>query len=220
MAFENTAGPEKHQAVALRVQSDMSTFYNCRMDGYQDTLYAQTHRQFYRNCVVSGTIDFIFGDSSAILQNCLIVVRRPMDNQFNTVTAHGRKDKYETTGLVLQNCRIIPDKLLHPDRFKLLTYLGRPWKEYSRTVIMESFLDDFIHPDGYKEWEGDFALETCEYFEHGNTGAGAVTDKRVKWKGFKVIDEKEALQYTVGPFIQGETWLKDTGAPYILGLKK
>lgn len=220
MAFENTAGPEKHQAVALRVQSDMSAFYNCRMDGYQDTLYAQTHRQFYRNCVVSGTIDFIFGDSSTLMQNCLILVRRPLDDQFNTVTAHGRKDKNEDTGLVIQNCRIVPEKNLFADRFKLKTYLGRPWKEYSLTVVMESFLDDFIQPEGWKEWEGNFALDTLVYNEYGNTGPGANTDKRVQWKGFRVIDQNEAQKYTVGPFIQGETWLKETGAPFTLGLKK
>ena len=220
MAFENTAGPEKHQAVALRVQSDMSAFYNCRMDGYQDTLYVQAHRQFYRNCVVSGTIDFIFGDSSTVMQNCLILVRRPSDNQFNTVTAHGRKDRFEDTGLVIQNCRILPENKLFEERFKFKTYLGRPWKEYSRTVVMESLLGDFIQPEGWKEWNGNFALDTLVYNEYGNTGPGATTDKRVQWKGFKVIDQNEAQKYTVGPFIQGETWLKETGAPYTLGLKK
>lgn len=221
MGFHNTAGPEKHQAVALRVQSDMSAFYNCRMDAFQDTLYAQTHRQFYRSCAISGTVDFIFGDSSVVLQNCLITVRKPMDNQFNIVTAHGRKDKYEPTGIVLHNCRILPEKKLEPTRFKTLTYLGRPWKEYSRTVIMESFLGDFIQPQGWKEWEGDFALDTLFYAEYGNWGPGAKTDKRVNWKGYKVIkDMKEAQEYTVGPFIQGDSWLKDTGAPYLLGLKK
>ncbi|XP_057467706.1 pectinesterase-like [Actinidia eriantha] len=220
MGFLNTAGPQGHQAVALRVQSDMSAFYNCRMDGYQDTLYAQTHRQFYRNCVISGTVDFIFGDSSALIQNSLIIVRKPMDNQQNTVTAHGRTNRKETTGIVIQNCRIVPEDKLYPLRFQIPTYLGRPWKEYSRAVIMESTLADFIQPAGWLPWNGNFALDTCYFAEYANRGPGAVTDKRVKWKGFKVIkNNNEALQFTAGPFIQAQQWLQATGAPYFLGLK-
>ncbi|XP_060197542.1 pectinesterase-like [Lycium barbarum] len=219
MGFQNTAGPEGHQAVALRVQSDMAAFYNCRMDGNQDTLYAQTHRQFYRNCVVSGTVDFIFGDAAAILQNCLIIARKPMDNQQNTVTAQGRTNIRETTGFVIQNCRIVPEQLLEPMRFKIPTYLGRPWKMYSRTVIMESTLADFIQPAGWMPWSGNFALDTCYYAEYANRGPGANTNNRVKWKGFKVItDRNEALQFTTAPFIQGNQWLASTGAPYFLGL--
>ncbi|KAL6960305.1 pectinesterase [Sarracenia purpurea var. burkii] len=220
MGFQNTAGAEGHQAVALRIQSDMSAFYNCRIDGYQDTLYAQTHRQFYRNCVISGTIDFIFGDSAVVIQNSLIVVRKPMDNQQNTVTAHGRTNARETTGIVIQNCRIVPEGKLYPMRFKLPTYLGRPWKEYSRAVIMESTLADFIQPAGWMPWQGDFALNTCYFAEYNNRGPGANTNQRAKWKGVKIItNANEAAQFTVGRFIQGQQWLQATGAPYFLGFR-
>ncbi|EYU26212.1 hypothetical protein MIMGU_mgv1a003546mg [Erythranthe guttata] len=220
MGFRNTAGPEGHQAVALRVQSDMSAFYNCRMDGYQDTLYAQTHRQFYRNCVISGTVDFIFGDSAVVIQNCLIIVRKPMDNQQNTVTAQGRTQSKETTGIVIQNCRIVPEQKLEPLRFKIPTYLGRPWKKYSKTIIMESTLADFIQPAGWMPWSGNFALDTLYYREYANKGPGAPTDKRVKWKGYSVITNRDdALQFTAAPFIQADQWLTTTGVPYFLGLK-
>ncbi|OWM67390.1 pectinesterase-like [Punica granatum] len=219
MGFQNTAGPQGHQAVAVRVQADMAAFFNCRMDGYQDTLYVQTHRQFYRNCVISGTIDFIFGDASAVIQNSLIIVRKPMDKQQNTVTAQGRIDKHETTGLVIHNCRIVPDQQLYPVRLQVQTYLGRPWKGYSRTVIMESTLGDLIQPAGWMPWSGNFALDTLYYAEYANRGPGANTANRVKWKGFKVINRNEALQFTAGPFLQGNQWLKATGVPYLLSLR-
>ncbi|KAJ1701312.1 hypothetical protein LUZ63_001091 [Rhynchospora breviuscula] len=219
MGFFNTAGAEKHQAVALRLQSDFAAFYNCRMDGYQDTLYVQARRQFFRNCVVSGTIDFIFGNAAAVLQNCLIIVRRPLDNQQNTVTAHGRTDPNMKSGLVIQNCRIVPEKAMFADRFKIPNYLARPWKMYSRTVIMESTIGDFIRPEGYLPWDGDFALKTLYYAEYANRGPGAVTKGRVKWPGFHVIGRKEAEQFTTQNFINGHLWLKYTGTPHFLGFK-
>lgn len=220
MGFQNTAGPEGHQAVALRVQSDTAAFYNCRMEGYQDTLYVQTHRQFYSNCVISGTVDFIFGDSSTVIQNSKIIVRKPMDNQQNTITAQGRKDKREITGLVLQNCNIVPEESLYPLRLQIRSYLGRPWKEFSRTVIMESTIGDLIQPAGWLEWAGNFALDTLYYAEYANQGPGARTAGRVKWKGYKVITNRnEALQFTAGPFIQGNQWLGNSTVPYYLGFK-
>lgn len=220
IGFQNRAGPEGHQAVALRVQSDMSAFYHCRIDGSQDTLYVQTHRQFYRNCIISGTVDFIFGDAAVVIQNSLIIVRKPGPGQKNAVTAQGRVDKHQTTGIVIQNCRIVPEQKLFEERLKVATYLGRPWKQYSRTVIMESTIDDLIQPAGWLEWDGEFALDTLYYAEYANRGAGAATEQRVKWKGYKVIrDRNEALQFTAANFIQGDVWLKNTGAPYFLGFK-
>ncbi|XVF35219.1 hypothetical protein REPUB_Repub18cG0126600 [Reevesia pubescens] len=217
MGFRNTAGPEKHQAVATRVDADRAIFLNCRFEGYQDTLYAQTHRQFYRSCVIAGTIDFIFGDAAAVFQNCLIYVRKPMDNQKNIVTAQGRKDKFETTGIVLQNCKILPDVSFTSVKTKFKSYLGRPWKEYSRTVVMESLIEDFIDPAGWLEWEGKFALNTLYYAECNNNGPGAKTDARVKWPGRKVINKDEAMKFTVETFLQG-TWIKGTGTQVRMGL--
>ncbi|KAJ7955368.1 Pectinesterase [Quillaja saponaria] len=217
MGFRNTAGPEKHQAVAARVQADRAAFVNCRFEGYQDTLYAQTHRQFYRSCVVTGTIDFIFGDAAAIFQNCLIFIRKPLENQQNIVTAQGRIDRRETTGIVLQSCQIKADDSLTPVKSQFKSYLGRPWKEYSRTIIMDSTIEDIIHPDGFLPWQGEFALKTLYYAEYNNKGSGAKVTARVKWPGYKVINKQEAFKYTVGPFLQG-SWLNGTGVPVKFGL--
>lgn len=218
MGFENTAGPEKHQAVALRVQSDESIFYNCQMDGYQDTLYAHAHRQFYRDCTITGTIDFIFGDAAAVFQNCKMLVRKPLENQQCIVTAQGRTERREPTGIILQNCTISADKDLYPLRKTVRSYLGRPWKEYSRTIIMQTQIDDLIQPQGWLPWMGDFALNTCFYTEYGNRGAGSGTTERAKWRGVKKITPQHAADFTAGRFIGGDKWIEPTGVPYTSGL--
>ncbi|CAM0901923.1 unnamed protein product [Alopecurus aequalis] len=220
MAFVNTAGPEGHQAVALHAQGDMSVFFNCRFEGYQDTLYVHASRQFFRNCEVLGTIDFIFGNSAAVFQNCLMTVRKPMDSQANMVTAQGRTDPNMPTGIVLQGCRIVPEQALFPVRTTIPSYLGRPWKEYARTVVMESTIGDLIKPEGWAEWMGDLGLKTLYYAEYSNTGPGAGTSKRVTWPGYRVIGQAEATHFTVGVFIDGMTWLQSTGTPSVMGFIK
>ncbi|URE35720.1 pectinesterase [Musa troglodytarum] len=110
MAFENTAGPAKGQAVALRVQAARSIFLHCRMQAYQDTLYAHSHRQFYRNCLISGTIDFIFGDAAAaaaVFQKCFLTMRRPQAHHGTVVFAQSRVRVEESTGFVSQNCSFV-----------------------------------------------------------------------------------------------------------------
>jgi pectinesterase len=84
---------------------------------------------------------------------------------------------------------------------------------------MESTIADFIKPEGYMPWNGDFGLKTLYYAEYNNRGPGAGTSQRVKWPGFRVIGRQEAEQFTAGPFIDGATWLKFTGTPHILGFK-
>lgn len=218
IGFENSAGPHKHQAVALRVGADMSVFYNCHMDAYQDTLYAHTYRQFYRDCVISGTIDFVFGDSAAIFQGCTFLVRKPLNNQANIVTAQGRKESRQPTGIVLQNCTITADPEYHPVRTTIKSYLGRPWKEHSRTIIMESYIDDLIQPEGWLPWNATFAIDTCFYSEYNNRGPAASTLKRVQWKGVKELTKARVEHFLADFFIMGSKWVPATGVPYAPGL--
>ncbi|CAN6819311.1 unnamed protein product [Brassica oleracea] len=221
ITFQNTAGPSKHQAVALRVGSDFSAFYQCDMLAYQDTLYVHSNRQFFVNCLIAGTVDFFFENAAVVLQDCDIHARRPNSGQRNMVTAQGRTDPNQNTGIVIQNCRIGATSDLMSVKSSFPTYLGRPWKEYSQTVIMKSDISDVIRPEGWFEWSGTFALNTLTYREYANTGAGAGagTGDRVKWNGFKVItDAAEVEPYTAGQFIGGGGWLASTGFPFSLGL--
>ncbi|XP_051144138.1 putative pectinesterase/pectinesterase inhibitor 28 [Andrographis paniculata] len=218
IGFENTAGAAKHQAVALRVSADKTVFYNCHMDGYQDTVYAHTYRQFYRNCVISGTIDFVFGDSAAVFQGCTFLVRKPLDNQQCIVTAQGRKEVRQPTALVLQNCTITAAKEYYPvARSSVKTYLGRPWKEFSRTIIMESFLDSLVEPEGWLPWNATFALDTLFYTEFNNRGPAAPKTSRVKWTGVKELPPERIQRFTAVPFLDGNKWIPVAQVPYAGG---
>ncbi|KAI4349933.1 hypothetical protein L6164_010474 [Bauhinia variegata] len=214
ITFQNTAGAAKHQAVAVRNGADQSTFYKCSFEGYQDTLYTHSLRQFYKNCDIYGTVDFIFGNAAVVFQDCNMYPRLPLENQFNAITAQGRKDPNQNTGISIQNCNIKAASDLSDASSSAKTYLGRPWKEYSRTVYMQSFMDTLIEAEGWVEWYGDFALSTLYYAEYCNWGPGSNTSNRVTWPGYHVINAKDADDFTVAKFIQGHIWLPNTGVPF------
>ncbi|PIA37930.1 hypothetical protein AQUCO_02900053v1 [Aquilegia coerulea] len=187
MGFRNTAGPEGEQALALRVESDMAAFYNCRMDGYQDTLY--TH----------------------------IIVKKPLAGQLNIITANGKEHPECNSGIVLQHCRITSE-FGNPPQIK--SYLGRPWKRYSRTMIMQTYIEKFIDPEGWTPWNKTSTHHhTCEYKEYANHGPGADTSRRVRWSSLELVtDRKVAEKFTAVPFLQANMWLKNTGVPVTWGL--
>ena len=74
ITFENSAG-RVGQAVACFVSGDRAYFKNCRFLGNQDTLYTygKDSRQFYDHCYIEGTVDFIFGWSTALFKDCTII---------------------------------------------------------------------------------------------------------------------------------------------------
>ncbi|KAI7734135.1 hypothetical protein M8C21_010346 [Ambrosia artemisiifolia] len=220
ITFENYAGPEKHQAVALRIGADHSVIYRCSIIGYQDSLYVHSQRQFYRECDIYGTVDFIFGNAAVVLQNCNIYARKPMDRQKITITAQNRKDPNQNTGISIHSCKLLAQPDLVASNGSFQTFLGRPWKKYSRTVYLLSYMGDHIDPMGWLEWDGSFALDTLYYGEYMNYGPGAAVGRRVKWPGYRVITSAiEASRFTVAKFIYGSTWLPATGVAFLAGLQ-
>ncbi|PKI54503.1 hypothetical protein CRG98_025017 [Punica granatum] len=220
ITFRNTAGPRKGQAVALRSASDLSVFYRCAFVGYQDTLFVLSQRQFYKQSYIYGTIDFIFGNAAVVFQSCIIYARLPTHGQANVITAQGRNDPYQNTGISFHSCQILAAPDLSPSIKTVKTYLGRPWMQYSRTVYMKSYLGALVSPLGWSTWDGSkYALNTLYYGEYKNYGPAASTRYRVKWKGYHVITStSEASRFTVGTFIAGKSWLPATGVPFTAGI--
>ncbi|KAL2540081.1 putative pectinesterase/pectinesterase inhibitor 59 [Abeliophyllum distichum] len=220
ITFQNTAGANNGQAVAFRSASDLSVFYACGFEGYQDTLFVHAQRQFYKACYIYGTIDFIFGNAAVVLQNCIIYVRKPLVGQVNVITAQGRGDPFQNTGISIHNSRIMAAPDLKPVVGQFKTYLGRPWQQYSRTVILKSFIDNLVSPDGWLKWQdSNFALSTLYYGEYNNFGPAAGTRNRVHWPGYHVITSANvASQFTVSNLIAGRAWLPSTGVPFTSGL--
>ncbi|KAL1222019.1 putative pectinesterase/pectinesterase inhibitor 33 [Cardamine amara subsp. amara] len=221
MTFINTAGPLRGQAVAVRSSSDLAVFYRVGIHGFQDTLYIHSQRQFYRECYISGTIDFIFGNAAVVFQNCMILVRRPLHGQANVITAQGRGDPFQNTGITIHSSRIMAAPDLKPVIQAYKTYLGRPWQAYSRVTIMKTYIDNSISPLGWSPWlrGSNFALNTVFYGEYKNFGPGSSTRWRVRWKGFHAITSTAvASRFTVGSLIAGGSWLPATGVPFKTGL--
>ncbi|XP_013619097.1 PREDICTED: probable pectinesterase/pectinesterase inhibitor 59 [Brassica oleracea var. oleracea] len=221
LTFQNTAGPAKGQAVELRSSSDLSIFYKCSIEGYQDTLMVHSQRQFYRGCYIYGTVDFIFGNAAVVFQNCLILPRPPLKGQANVITAQGRADPFQNTGISIHNSRIQPAPDLKPVVRTVKTYMGRPWMKYSRTVVLKTHLDSAVSPLGWSPGtEGSvFGLDTLFCAEYKNTGPGSSTKWRVRWKGFHVLNrDSDASAFTVGRFIASTVWLPHTGVPFTSGL--
>lgn len=200
IAFANTAGPKKDQAVAVRVSADQVIFYKCLFTAFQDTLYVHSLRQFYIRCDVRGTVDFIFGNAASVFQRCHISPLQPLPKQNNVITAQGKTDPNMNTGIVIDDCLVEPDS---GSGVTAKTYLGRPWKIYSTTVFMRSNLSAIIDPAGWLPLENATELpSTTFYAEYKNVGPGSRTDRRVRWAGYRqALSDKDAQRFSAARFL-------------------
>lgn len=176
----------------------------------QDTVYTHVLRQFYSGCTILGTIDYIFGNSAAVFQNCKLLARPGNPSQQNTYTASGRSDPGQNTGLSFLSCTVDAASGLSPT---YPTYLGRPWKPYARTVFITSTLGSCVNSAGWLLWNNDPNSGNSAYYgEYANNGAGSGTGRRVSWS--KQISITDANKFSVVSFISGQQWLPATSIPY------
>ena len=189
VTFENTFGVGS-QAVALMIHSDKAEFRRVRFLGWQDTLYAASGRQYYKECYIEGHVDFIFGNATAVFDNCEIHSRGD-----GYLTAQSRTSPDLTTGFVFYRSKLTAENQTKG------TYLGRPWRPYSRVVYIECAMDAFIRPEGWENWKDPRNEATAWYGEFGSTGAGANAGERVGWA--RQLTAAQAATFAPDVFLRG-----------------
>ena len=194
LTFENTAGEGKEigQAVAVFTDGDFLFFKGCRFIANQDTLYTYGRygknggikRNYFLDCYIEGTTDFIFGPSIAYFEGCHIHSKK---NSYVTAASTLEGQKY---GYVFRNCSLTAAPGID------CCYLGRPWGAYAKTVFIDCELGAHILPEGWHDWEKPGKPDTKKnsyYAEYGSTGPGA-RGPRVKWA--HSLKPKQLADYT------------------------
>ncbi|SOD94786.1 pectinesterase family protein [Spirosoma fluviale] len=195
LTIRNTAG-RVGQAVALHVEGDRFVCRNCNLLGNQDTLFAaaEDSRQYYENCFIEGTTDFIFGKSVSVFQSCTI---KSLSDSFITAAA---TPVYQPYGFIFFDCKLTADPVAKK------VYLGRPWRPNAKTIFVRTQMDSHILPAGWDNWNNADNEKTVLYAEYGNTGPGSSTSGRVGWS--KQLTANEVKQLTLASIFSGKSpWL-------------
>ncbi|CAI5973277.1 unnamed protein product [Closterium sp. NIES-64] len=202
--FENTAGIQGNQAVALMIDADKAVVYDCSVTGYQDTLYTHSGRQYYRNSFISGITDFIFGNAAAVIDNCTIEMRAGKSNI--PITASGRESE-TPTGIVIRYSFVTAEKgqiskegwsTWNGDTYGKCVYYAEKDSEgpggnkpdvlcakgnpshTSTPLHTPLYPQQQINKEGWSTWNGDTYGKCVYYAEKDSEGPGAYKP-RAKW---------------------------------------
>ncbi|SOD14421.1 pectinesterase [Pedobacter xixiisoli] len=195
LTFENSSG-QVGQAVALHVSADRVVIKNCRIISHQDSLFtsADTSRQYYVDCYIEGTTDFIFGAATVVFERCHIHSKK---NSYITAASTTENQAF---GFVFFNC-----KLTAEPEFKKV-FLGRPWRPFAKTVFINTEMGEHILPQGWSVWNKNDNHKQTYYAEYGSFGPGFVKEQRIDWS--HQLTKKELKKYTLeNIFSGGSKWL-------------
>ncbi len=217
LAVRNDAGclADSGQCIALFADGDGFVCENCELTSCQDTLFTaplppkevipggflgptqllprKAQRQTYLRCVIKGDVDFIFGGAAAWFEDCeIICIRREGRDPggFATAASTPEGQKY---GYVFNHCRFVGENV--PDAS---FYLGRPWREYARTILLDCFLGPHIRPEGWDDWGKESFPRNGLYAEYHCFGPGSSTESRTY---SRVLTREEAAQIAYADFM-------------------
>jgi pectinesterase len=200
------------QAVALMTTAanDRATFCNCTLKGFQDTLFADAGRHYFRDCRILGHVDFIFGAGQAVFENCELVSRNRQTKEPTGFVAAPSTPVHLPFGFLFLNCRLLKES---DDLPAGSARLGRPWHPGANlslegnAVFMNCFMDDHIGPEGYapisardstgrRIW---FELQPySRMFEYGSHGPGAIKSAKRP-----ALSESQAAYYSMTNVLNG-----------------
>jgi pectinesterase len=199
LTIQNSSG-DIGQAIALSINANRVSVINCKLLGNQDTLYLTGEgRNYFKNSYIEGTTDFIFGSATAFFENCEIFSKK---DSFITAASTLQNAEF---GFVFEGCQFTSA----PNISKV--YLGRPWRIYAKTAILNSTLGNHILPEGWENWNKKEAEKTSHYTEFNNSGSGSEFKNRVKWS--HQLKKKESEKYTKENVLKDPThlfWFKNT----------
>jgi pectinesterase len=184
LTIQNTSG-EVGQAVALNVNADRVIISNCSVLGNQDTLYTSGEgtKNYFRDCYIEGTTDFIFGDATVLFENCTI---HSKSNSYITAASTPPNTEF---GYVFKNCKLTANENVTE------VFLGRPWRIYAKTVYINCEMGKHIKSEGWHNWSKPEAEKTAFYAEYNCSGAGFQPTERVPWA--HQLRKAEAKKYTI-----------------------
>ena len=184
LTIQNTSGPIG-QAVALNVNANRVIISNCSLLGNQDTLYTSGEgiKNYFRDCYIEGTTDFIFGDATVFFENCTI---HSKSNSYITAASTPKNTEY---GYIFKNCKLTASENVTE------VYLGRPWRIYAKTVFINCEMGNHIKPEGWHNWSKPEAEKTAFYAEYKCSGEGFQPTKRVVWS--HQLKKSQAKKYTI-----------------------
>ncbi|THU34130.1 T9SS type A sorting domain-containing protein [Niastella caeni] len=212
------------QAVAVYTTSDRVVFYNCRMNGGQDTYYGGNNpatRCYLKNCYIDGNTDFMFGSSTIIFDTCIIYPRTRLDNATGGYVTAVNTKAASLYGYVFRDCKITKNR-----GFTLYS-LGRPWqndagtadaaKSRNKTVFLNTTMGSTVRPDGWSVWDAGTNTSYITYGEYNSrnyNGTAVNVSSRLSWT--KQLTAAEAVKYynndTV--FVNANTPAMATWNPY------